>query len=200
MGGANLKNYEQRIRSYFKEYADDVLNSQYYRDPLSTVGNRSILKEAKQNYADNLEAINNRAVAGGATMENQLAARQANNENLDKLYGRLLQNEDARRDAITGQRLNLKGQQANDTANSYYQAAKDWQSWGSQIGNAALSYGSANLLDSGNLGGLGSTLDKGEMASQLRDAVYPYNKALVTPAGVKTPSLVNTAGLGGLKK
>lgn len=135
---------DEENRSY--NSARDYLNSVYYRDPLSTVGNRSLLKMAQKNYADNIEALNNKAVAGGATMENMLAARQANNESLDKIYTQLLQGEDARRDAIGQQRLRLDTQHSQNIQNGYYQAAQDWQSWGSAVGNAALSYGSADLL------------------------------------------------------
>ena len=143
------ENY-QNARSY--------LDSMYYRDPLSTVGNRSLLKAAQKNYADNLDALNNRAVAGGATFENALAARQANNENLDKVYGQLLQGEDARRDRISAQRMQLDSQHSQAVQNGYLQAAQDWQSWGAQIGNAALAFGSSNLLKN-NLGGLGSAAE-----------------------------------------
>ena len=135
---------EEETRNY--NSARDYLNSVYYRDPLSTVGNRSLLKMAQKNYADNIEALNNKAVAGGATMENMLAARKANNESLDKIYTQLLQGEDARRDAIGQQRLRLDAQHSQNLQNGYYQAAQDWQSWGSAVGNAALSLGSADLL------------------------------------------------------
>lgn len=150
-GAANRrKAREEELSNY--NTARDYLDSLYYRDPLSTVGNRSLLKAVRQNYADNLDALQNRAVAGGATMENALAARQANNENLDKVYGQLLQGEEARRSGIDRQRMQLDAQHSAAVQNSYLQAAQDWQSWGSAMGNAALAYGSANLL-----GGLGDT-------------------------------------------
>ena len=99
---------EEELRNY--NNAKDYLNSMYYRDPLTTVGNRSLLKTVRENYADGLDALNNRMVAGGATMENSLAARQANNESLDKVYSQLLMGEDARRDRIASQRMQLDNQ------------------------------------------------------------------------------------------
>lgn len=147
------KAMEEENRNY--QNAKDYLNSMYYRDPLSTVGNRSLLKQTRENYADGLDALNNRMVAGGATMENALAARQANNENLDKVYSQLLMGEDARRDRIAAQRMQLDSQHSAAVQNGYAQAAQDWQAWGSQMANAALSYGSASLLGGGEAGEVG---------------------------------------------
>lgn len=146
---------EEEARSY--QNAKDYLNSLYYRDPLTTVGNQSLLKQARKNYEDNLEAIQNRMVAGGATMENSLAARQANNENLDKIYTTLLQGEDARRDRIGQQKMSLDQQHSQNIQNGFYQAAQDWQQWGGQMAQAGMSLMSSGLIgDTGMLGGGGS--------------------------------------------
>ena len=140
---------KEENRNY--QNAKSYLDSMYYRDPLSTVGNRSLLKAVQENYADNLDALNNRMVAGGATMENQLAARQANNESMDKFYGQILQREDSRRDNISGQLLDLENRHSNSVQSRYAMAAQDWQQWGGQIAQAGMSLGSSGLL--GGLGG-----------------------------------------------
>ena len=140
---------EEETRNY--QNAKDYLNSMYYRDPLSTVGNRSLLKLARENYEDSLDAINNRMVAGGATMENALAARKSVNEGRDKLYGQLLMGEDARRDRIDAQRLQLEDRHSGAIQNGYLQAAQDWQNWGGQMAQAGMS-----LMSSGLLGGVGA--------------------------------------------
>lgn len=145
----------EEARNY--QNAKDYLTSMYYRDPLSTVGNRSLLKLARENYEDNLEALNNRMVAGGATMENALAARKASNEGMDKLYGQLLQGEDARRDRIDAQRLQLEDKHSGAIQGSYMQAAQDWQNWGGQVAQAGMS-----LMSSGLLGGTGIAGAAGE--------------------------------------
>ena len=150
-GSAIKRNQGLETQNAFYDRAADLLNSQYYMDPLTTVGNRSLLKQAKKNYGDNLEALENRAVAGGATMENALAMRQKSNESMDKLYGTLLQGEDARRDRIDNQKLQLAGQRANMESNAYYQAAQDWSQWGAAGAQAALSLGSTSLLDGGTV-------------------------------------------------
>lgn len=142
----------EEARNY--QNAKDYLNSMYYRDPLSTVGNRSLLKAARQNYADGLEAINNHLAAGGGTMENALAARKSMNEGMDKLYGQLLMGEDARRDRLSSQMMQLDSQHSNAVQGSYMQAAQDWNQWGGQMAQAGMSLMNAGLL--GGTGGLGA--------------------------------------------
>lgn len=126
--------------------AKGFLNSQYYRDPLSTVGNRSILKRLDERMKDAQDAINNRAVAGGATFENQLAARQSANETMSGVYSNLLQGEDARRDRLNAQRLGLDMQHSANVQNNFMQNAQNWQAWGSAMGGAAVDFGNAALL------------------------------------------------------
>jgi len=176
-----LENYNN-ARSY--------LDSLYYRDPLTTVGNKSLIKTAKKTYADNLDAIQNRSIAGGATMENQLAARQANNESLDKVYGQLLLGEDARRDRITAQKMQLDSQHSQNIQNGFRQAAQDWQQWGTQTAQAALAYGSSNLL-----GGSGA-VEEAASGVTFGDLNTPIIGQVDTSA-VKAPGAVAPGGLRG---
>lgn len=197
IGGAANRARARDAKNGYYDYAEDLLDSQYYRDPLTTVGNRSLIKAAKENHQDNLEAIENRAVAGGATMENQLAARQANNESLDKLYGQLLQGEDARRDNINRQKLGLAGQRANDEANSYLQAAQDWQSWGAAMGNAALSFGSSQLLGGGELSAEQWAKNAPDVSGLMNDMANAEIYGVIPP---KHPGKTGVVGLAGGKK
>lgn len=134
----------EETRSY--NNAKNFLSSEYYRDPLTTAGNRSLLKSMDERMRDSMDAIENRAAAGGATMENRLAARQSANETMSGVYSQLLQGEDARRQALNQQKLGLDMQHSANLQNSYYQNAKNWQAWGSAIGNAGMQFGSAGLL------------------------------------------------------
>lgn len=205
-GSAGMSAYNRakadRERQANYENAKSYLNSLYYRDPLSTVGNQSLLKTVRQNHADEIDAIQNRMAAGGGTMENALAARQASNEGLDKVYSQLLMGEDARRDRIDQQRLALDQQNSAAIQNSYRQAAQDWQAWGAQTAGAMLSYGSSNLLG-GELSGRewakmapdGDVL--GAMASRIDNADLMAPIAAGAPK-VNTPGVTGPA-LGGLK-
>lgn len=185
--------------------ARDYLTSMYYRDPLSTASNKALLKTVRENYADGLDALNNRMVAGGATMENALAARQAQNESLDKVYSQLLMGEDARRDRIDAQRMALDDRHSQAVQSGYREAAQDWQTWGSQMASAALSYGSAQLLDADTVsaagkwgaisdedvvGGMGVAA-KGLARADMMQPVAGVKKAVNTP-------LVTAPALGGL--
>ena len=129
-------------RKNAKDTAMRYLSSEYYRDPLSTVGNRALLKSFDERMKDQQEAMNNRATAGGATVENRLAMKKSSNEVTSGLYSKLLQGEDARRQAIQNQRESV-------IQNGYLQAAQDWQSWGAAASQAAMQWGNSQLLSSG---------------------------------------------------
>ena len=181
--------------------ARDYLTSMYYRDPLSTASNKALLKTVRENYADGLDALNNRMVAGGATMENALAARQAQNESLDKVYSQLLMGEDARRDRIDAQRMALDDRHSQAVQSGYREAAQDWRSWGSQMANAAISYGSTGLLDGAGAAADAMTNAQGAEAMGVAakglvnaDMMKPINGA----NAVSTP-LVTGPALGGLR-
>ena len=144
----NRKAQEERTRMY--NQSRSFLDSQYYRDPLSTVGNQALLKTMDQRLRDQNDALQNRAVAGGATMENQLAARKANNETMSNVYSNLLMGEDARRDAINQQKLQLDQQYSQGVQLSHLQNAQNWQAWGAQMGQAGMSLASSGLLSNPN--------------------------------------------------
>lgn len=136
----------ERDRIYKKSRG--YLDSEYYRDPLTSYGNRALLKSMDKRMEDQNDALQNRAAAGGATIENQLAARKANNETMSNVYSNLLMGEDARRQQINQQKLQLEQNYSEGQQASYLQSAQNWQAWGSQMANAALSYGSSSLLNS----------------------------------------------------
>ena len=200
---ANRKKARQEeTRNY--QNAKDYLNSMYYRDPLSTAGNRTLLKAARENYAEGLDALNNRMVAGGATMENQLAAMKTANQGMDKLYGQLLMGEDARRDRIAAQRMQLDSQHSSAVQNGYLQAAQDWQNWGSQIANAAMSYGSSQLLGGAGAGAAASGLTNAEAAEAMgvaakglvnADMMQPIVGSGISSPGITAPSLGGLSGV-----
>ena len=154
--------------------SEAFLDAEYYRDPLSSTSNRALLKTMDQRLRDQNDALQNRAVAGGATMENQLAARKANNETMSNVYSNLLMGEDARRQAINQQKLQLGQQHSQGTQMSYLQNAQSWQSWGAQMGQAGMSLASAGLL-SGAGGAAGAAAGAG-------DAAGGYQFAPLAPA------------------
>ena len=162
-GGAGLSAYKRgqgldATNSYY-DYAEDVARSNMYGSLFNTTGGKALLKLTNKNYKDTQEAINNQMLAGGATVENTLAARQANNENRDKVNMQILQADDQNRRSWEKQLIGLKGQRANAIASAYNQAASDWSQWGAAGAQALLSYGSSGLL-----GGLGDVAADTETA------------------------------------
>jgi hypothetical protein len=89
------------------------------------------------------EAIENQAAAGGATVENVLAAKQASNEAMADVVSGLMQGETARQDAIRNQLLNVDSQRV-----AQQMAAKQASgaNWANMFGNV-----SSGLTDLGGL-------------------------------------------------
>lgn len=150
-----------------RQSALDHIDSEYYRDPTATIGNRALLKSLDERLDEQNRAMENRAVAGGATVENQLAARKANNQTVSSVYNNLLMGEDARRQALSAQRNQVIQQ-------GYLQDAQNWQSWGSTMANGMMSLGSAALLYGGDGGngiknGLKNLLGNGKRSMYVPD-------------------------------
>lgn len=192
IGGAANRRKARETSSAYYDYATDFADAQAHSTIMDTAGGKALLKLSKQNAADNLEGIENRMAAGGATMENRLAARQANNESLDKVNMNLLQADEKNRRMWEDRKFALAGQEAKDMANSYLQAAQDWQSWGSAMGNAALAFGSTGLL--------GGASGAAEAASNaMRSGADYANLISGGLAPLTTPNTVRTAPVSGLK-
>lgn len=192
----NRKAQEERTRSYNE--ARDFLSTQYYRDPLSTVGNRAILKSMDQRLREQNEALENRAIAGGATMENQLAARKSNNETMGRVYTNLLMGEDARRDAINQQRLKLDQEYSRGTQASYLQIAQDWQAWGAQMAQTGMSAATSGLLLDG--GNIGSILGKAPTFGDVKNGVSAIPSAKNMLGNQVTGPTTGLAGYDAWKK
>lgn len=142
---ANTAKARREERAWYNK-ASAFANGLRYENLLETVSGRAAMKERNEQRRDNIDALNNRAVAGGATYENQLAARQMENEADSRLTSQLLQNDEARRRAAEQMQMNLDAQHSNFMQNSYMQNAQNWQAWGSAMGGAAMDFGNAALL------------------------------------------------------
>ena len=148
--GAGMSAYKRSqaldAQNAFYDYAEDVVNANRNGTLFDTPGGKALLKLTDRTSKDTQDAIDNRMLAGGATFENALAARQANNENRDKLNMQILQADDQNRRMWERELLTLRGQRANATASSYQAAAQDWSQWGAAGAQMALGLGSTDLL------------------------------------------------------
>lgn len=121
----------------------DVLLSDKYTNPLDLVANKALLSQMDRRLNKREEAIENQAAAGGATVENVLAAKQASNEAMADVVSGLMQGETARQDAIRNQLLNVDSQRV-----AQQMAAKQVSgaNWANMFGNV-----SSGLTDFGGL-------------------------------------------------
>lgn len=121
----------------------DVLLSDKYTNPLDLVANKALLSQMDRRLNKREEAIENQAAAGGATVENVLAAKQASNEVMADVVSGLMQGETARQDAIRNQLLNVDSQRvAQQMATKQVSGAN----WANMFGNV-----SSGLTDLGGL-------------------------------------------------
>ena len=156
--GANMRKLKNTGEAYY-DYARGVARQEQYNSIFDSAYGKSLLKLQDMRDKKDLDAVQNRAIAGGATVENQLAARQSINENRDRTNMQLIQYDDRNRRAWKEKDLDLAGQQANFRMNNYRQAAQDWNQWGGQMAQAGMSLMSSGLLNGmGGLGGAASSL------------------------------------------
>lgn len=149
-----------------------ALDADRYRSPFDSYANKLLLKKLDERVRDINDAEDNRAVAGGATMENRLAARDSSNKIISDTYDNALAGEDARQQAIRNQLLALDNQHSQNVANSYIQDANNWQQWGSNMSNAFMQFGTSAYL-----GGLGDTplLGRGKVNPNIAADVAAVN-------------------------
>ena len=158
-----------------KKQYENLINAQAHRDPLTALGNQSLIKMREQQKEDDRDQIKNRAVAGGATFENQLASMKAMNRADSDFQSQLLLNEDARRQQYDMTLANMKQQDANT-----------WQSWGQSFLDSGMQLGNALMMDGGKL------LSKG-LHGNTRPANVPFipgSKKIESIASKAIPGLV----------
>lgn len=166
----NKKARREEQKAY--DRAQAYLNADYYRSPLESTGNRALLKTLDTRLEKNNEAIDNRAAAGGATVENVLAAKQNMNEAVSDTYAQLLRGEDARRQGIRAQQLGVDQNHSQAVQNSYREDAANWQQWGQTTASAIMSLGMSNML-----GGGGGSLLKGAAPATSTPVIQNPNPA-----------------------
>jgi hypothetical protein len=179
----NAKARREEQKAY--DRAQAYLNSDYYRSPLESAGNRALLKTLDARLEKNNEAIDNRAAAGGATVENVLAAKQNMNEAVSDTYAQLLRGEDARRQGIRAQQLGVDQNHSQAVQNSYREDANTWSNWGNATASAIMSYGMASQLGGGSLLG-------GQGASQWPaiETIHPTQPNYVWESSIPKPGAI----------
>lgn len=145
--GAKANKKNQEILSERNRENEMMYLSEYYRGALENDGSKAYLKRLEQMMEKRDKAADNSAVASGATQENRLAAKQANNEVISDAIAGLIEKEDNRKQTVQDRYFNNKaaiqsGQMAQNSA-----VANNWAQIGAGITSAAGSLASAYLMD-----------------------------------------------------
>jgi predicted transcriptional regulator len=138
---ANNKN-RKMLKAQEAEDKADYLR-EYYRGALDNEGAQAYLKKLDSRMKRADKATENAITASGATHENALAAKQANNEVYSDAVADLVESEQARKDEIksgykSAQRANTNALMQQNTAE-----AATWSQVGQGIADAAMGVGNA---------------------------------------------------------
>ena len=150
---ANRRN-ERKLRALKDENEAEYLR-EYYRGALDNEGSRAYLKKLDERTKRSDKAAENALAAQGATHENALAAKQANNEVYSEAISNLVENEQARKDAVKAQYKEGKNSLDQGQMKQNANEAATWAQIGQGIASAAGALGEAGVFD--NLGKAATT-------------------------------------------
>ena len=110
--------------------------------------NKPLLTQMERTLQKNEQKIENQATAGGATVENVLAAKQASNEAMADVYSNVLQADQQRRDAYTQQLLNLDSQRTAQQMAAKQASGQAWANLGTSLFGGLTTLG-GSMIESG---------------------------------------------------
>ena len=145
---ANRKN-ERKIKAMENENRADYLR-EYYRGALDNEGSRAYLKKLDERMKRSDRAAENALTASGATHENALAVKQANNETYSDAVANLVENEQARKDTVRADYKEGKNAIAQAQMQQNANEAATWSQVGNAISSAAGALGEAGAFDKTN--------------------------------------------------
>lgn len=143
-----IKNRQsQRILANLDNENTERYLQEYYRGALDNDASKAYLKRLTSEMDRRDQALENSTVATGATHENALAQKQANNEVISDAIAGLVEREDARKRDVENRYLTMKNQLASAQMSQNAAVANNWANLGSGISSAAGSLASAYLMD-----------------------------------------------------
>lgn len=137
----NRKN-ERKLSAMVDDEKSDYLR-EYYRGALDNEGSKAYLKKLDQRLKRSDKATENALTATGATHENALAAKQANNEVYSDAVASLVESEQGRKDQVRAQHKQESNNLANAQMQQNAQQAATWSNLGQGIADAAIGVGNA---------------------------------------------------------
>jgi len=144
-GQANKKN-QKLLDAHGDEIKREYLKD-YYRGSLENPGSRAYLKKLDEAMEKRSKATENTAAATGATQENVLAQKQANNQVVSGAIGNMVQGEDMRRDALKNNYFQQKAGLAQGQMGMNAQIGQNWMNTAANISNSAGNLASVYALD-----------------------------------------------------
>lgn len=138
---ANAKN-RKMLEAQEREDKADYLR-EYYRGALDNEGAQSYLKKLDSRLKRADKATENAITASGATHENALAAKQANNQVYSDAVADLVENEQSRKDNVRSGYQSAKRETTSAHMKQNTAEAATWAQVGQGIANAAMDVGNA---------------------------------------------------------
>lgn len=151
IAGANANKKNASILAARELENESLYLQEYYRSALENPSAKAYLKRLEQKIEENNAAIDNQATASGATFENRLAAKQANNEVMSDAIAGLIEREDNRKLSVQDRYFNNKAAIQSGQMQQNAAVANNWAQLGSGISSAAGSLAAAYLKDDGSL-------------------------------------------------
>lgn len=155
-GQANKAN--RRILNEAKDENQREYIQEYNRGALDNPGSRAYLKRLESKLKDDTKAVENNADRTGATQENVLASKQANNRIMSDAVAGLVEKEDARKMQVKENYLQRKSNLKLGQMSQNSMVAQNYANIAQGVSSAAGSLASAYMASGGNSGG--STLGK----------------------------------------
>lgn len=116
-----------------------------YANPLDSVANKALLSQMDRRLAKQQEAVDNASVAGGATFENTLAAKQAGNDAMADVVSGIMQGEQARQDSFKQQLLDLDSKRTAQRIAAKQASGQAWANLGDNIASSFTTLGGTML-------------------------------------------------------
>lgn len=138
---ANAKN-RKMLEAQEREDKADYLR-EYYRGALDNEGAQSYLKKLDNRLKRADKATENAITASGATHENALAAKQANNQVYSDAVADLVENEQSRKDNVRSGYQSAKRATTSAHMQQNSAEAATWAQVGQGIADAAMGVGNA---------------------------------------------------------
>lgn len=144
---------QRKILNQLNEDNENMFLKDYYTDFMDDPSSRSYLKKIEKNLYDKNRATENGAIATGATHENVLAQKQANNEVMSDAINNVVINHEQKKDAAKDRYLNRKTAITSGRMDLAQQEAQNWSNLGGNIADSVTGLASTYLMSGGKLFG-----------------------------------------------